>query len=47
MSYFLNFVNKTRLLEKFNKIMDEHENRFVCITRPRSFGKSINAAMLA
>ena len=41
------FVDKTRLLERFNKIMDEHENRFVCITRPRRFGKSINAAMLA
>ena len=41
------FVDKTKLLEKFNKIMDEHKNRFVCITRPRRFGKSINAAMLA
>ena len=41
------FVDKTKLLEMFNKIMDDHENRFVCITRPRRFGKSINAFMLA
>ena len=41
------FVDKTELIEKFNKIMDEHENRYVCITRPRRFGKSINAFMLA
>ena len=41
------FVDKTKLLEKFNKIMDKHENKFVCITRPRRFGKSINASMLA
>ena len=27
--------------------MDEHGNKFICVTRPRRFGKSINAAMLA
>ena len=41
------FVDKTGLIEKFNVIMDEHQNRYICITRPRRFGKSINAFMLA
>ena len=41
------FVDKTELVGKLNKIMDTHGTRFVCITRPRRFGKSINAAMLA
>ena len=41
------FVDKTGLIGKFNVIMDEYQNRYVCITRPRRFGKSINAFMLA
>ena len=41
------FVDKTGLLEKFNTIMNEYESRYVCITRPRRFGKTINAFMLA
>ena len=40
------FVDKTDLIGKLNKIMDTHGSRFVCITRPRRFGKSINAMML-
>ena len=41
------FVDKSKLLEKFNNIMDEYEHRYVCVTRPRRFGKSLNALMLA
>ena len=41
------FVDKTELVGKLNNIMDSHGARFLCITRPRRFGKSINAAMLA
>lgn len=41
------FVDKTKLIGEMNRIMDEYENQFVCITRPRRFGKSINAIMLA
>ena len=41
------YVDKSNLIEKFNEIMDEHQHRFICITRPRRFGKSTNALMLA
>ena len=40
------FVDKTDLISKLNKLVNTSK-RFVCITRPRRFGKSINAAMLA
>ena len=40
------FVDKTKLISALNKRI-RVSKRFVCITRPRRFGKSINAAMLA
>ena len=40
------FVDKTELIYKLNERVGLL-NRFVCITRPRRFGKSVNAAMLA
>ena len=40
------FVDKTKLICKLNEKVGMKE-RFVCITRPRRFGKSINAMMLA
>ena len=36
------FVDKTGLISKINKQVGKKE-RFVCITRPRRFGKSVNA----
>ena len=40
------FVDKTELISKLNKLVNASK-RYVCITRPRRFGKSINAFMLA
>ena len=40
------FVDKTRLIEKINSSIGI-KDRFVCITRPRRFGKTLNAMMLA
>ena len=40
------FVDKTKLISEFNKKI-RVSKRFICITRPRRFGKSINALMLA
>ena len=40
------FVDKSLLIEKLNKLI-RTSGKFVCITRPRRFGKSVNAAMLA
>ena len=40
------FVDKTELICKLNERVGVLD-RFVCITRPRRFGKSINASMLA
>ena len=40
------YVDKTGLIELTNKIIDT-EQRFICISRPRRFGKSMAANMLA
>lgn len=40
------FVDKTELIAKLNNLIGVSD-QFVCITRPRRFGKSINASMLA
>jgi len=39
------FVDKSELIEKINKIIGS-SSQFLCITRPRRFGKTINAMML-
>ena len=40
------FVDKTFMINEINKLIGI-KDRFVCITRPRRFGKTINAMMLA
>ena len=40
------YVDKTELIEKLNKLIGT-ARQFVCITRPRRFGKTVNAMMLA
>ena len=40
------FIDKSGLIDKLNELVGSAD-QFVCITRPRRFGKSINAAMLA
>ena len=40
------FVDKTELIAKMNELIYT-KDRFVCITRPRRFGKTVNAMMLA
>lgn len=39
------FVDKTMLIEKINEILDTRD-KFLCITKPRRFGKSSVADML-
>lgn len=39
------FVDKSMLIEKISRVIGT-ENPYVCITRPRRFGKTINANML-
>ena len=39
-----NFIDKSGLLNILNKNMDT-ENSFMCISRPRRFGKSVAAKM--
>ena len=39
------FVDKTELISKINTVINK-KDRFLCITRPRRFGKTINAMML-
>lgn len=36
------YVDKSLLIEKLNKLIGTRE-KYVCITRPRRFGKTINA----
>lgn len=40
------FVDKSELIEKMNELVGT-ASQYVCITRPRRFGKTINAMMLA
>lgn len=40
------FVDKTNMIEDINSLIGV-KDRFICITRPRRFGKTINAMMLA
>lgn len=40
------YVDKTELLEYLNQVLNS-EQRFVCVSRPRRFGKSIAARMIA
>ena len=40
------FVDKSELIEKVNQCIGT-PNKYLCITRPRRFGKTINAMMLA
>lgn len=40
------FVDKSMLISYINRCMDT-ANRFVCVARPRRFGKSTDARMLA
>ncbi|MBE6846022.1 MAG: AAA family ATPase, partial [Ruminococcus sp.] len=39
------YVDKSMLIQQTNKIINT-EQRFICISRPRRFGKSITANML-
>ena len=39
------FVDKSELIVKINKLIGSF-SQFLCITRPRRFGKTINAMML-
>ena len=40
------FVDKSKLIEKMNELVGT-ASQYVCITRPRRFGKTLNAMMLA
>lgn len=40
------YVDKTGMLSYLNEVIDT-EQRYVCISRPRRFGKSIAARMVA
>ena len=35
------YVDKTGLIEKTNALLDT-EQKFICVSRPRRFGKSVN-----
>ena len=40
------YVDKTELIEKTNAVLDTRQ-KFLCVSRPRRFGKSMVANMLA
>ena len=39
------YIDKTKMLEYTNAVLDS-EQRYICVSRPRRFGKSIAAEML-
>ena len=40
------YVDKTALIEKTNAVLDTRQ-KFLCVSRPRRFGKSMSADMLS
>jgi len=40
------FVDKSNIINDFNKLIDKDGSNNVCITKPRRFGKTSIAAML-
>lgn len=40
------YVDKTGLIEKTNALLDT-EQKFICVSRPRRFGKSMEVNMLS
>ena len=40
------YVDKTEMIEFFNKVI-ETEQAYVCVSRPRRFGKTMAANMIA
>ena len=41
------YVDKSIFIDKISRVIGKPSNQYVCITRPRRFGKTINANMLA
>lgn len=40
------FQDKSKLIVEMNKLLDLNSNKFICVTRPRRFGKSMAINML-
>lgn len=41
------FVDKTAILDEIVPLVEQRGNKYICITRPRRFGKSVMASMIA
>ena len=41
------YVDKSLLIDEISKSIAKESSMYICITRPRRFGKTINAIMLA
>ena len=41
------YIDKTMLIDLTNRRLDDPSNKFICVSRPRRFGKSIAEDMLA
>ncbi|ORY09043.1 hypothetical protein LY90DRAFT_202758 [Neocallimastix californiae] len=40
------FIDKSNIINDFNKLINRNSEKYVCITKPRRFGKTSIAAML-
>ncbi|KAG4083392.1 hypothetical protein H8356DRAFT_1749548 [Neocallimastix lanati (nom. inval.)] len=40
------FIDKSNIINDFNKLIEDESSKYVCITKPRRFGKTSIAAML-
>lgn len=41
------FIDKTKMLEELFPLIRQKENKYICITRPRRFGKTVMACMIS
>ena len=41
------FVDKSEILEKLNSVIGKVDEQYICITRPRRFGKTVMTNLIS
>ena len=41
------YVDKSMIIEKLNNLMDKSESKYICVTRPRRFGKTMATNLIS
>ena len=41
------YVDKSLIIEKLNNLIDKSESKFICVSRPRRFGKTMTTNLIS